>query len=99
MILWHADAHTGVTLTFFAPEVTLEVMAVLTALTDAMTRRELQEKLGLKDAEHFRKHYLTPTLNNGFIEMTIHDRPKSRFQRYRLTQLGRYVLARPEEGA
>jgi ATP-dependent DNA helicase RecG len=57
-----------------------------------MTRRELQEKIGLKDAEHFRKHYLVSVLNGGFVEMTIPDKPRSRLQRYRLTQLGQQVL-------
>ena len=113
--VWHADANTGVTLTFFSPEVitevgmevttevgtevttevTTEVKAVLTALTGDMTRRDLQEKLGLKNAEHFRKHYLIPVLEGGFVEMTIPDKPQSRLQRYRLTRLGRHVLERP----
>jgi len=113
--VWRADANTGVTLTFFAPEVatevgmevttevgmevTTEVKAVLTALTGDMTRRELQEKLGLKNAEHFRKHYLIPVLEGGLVEMTIPDKPQSRLQRYRLTNLGRHVLSTPGGGA
>jgi ATP-dependent DNA helicase RecG len=56
--VWRTDANTGVTLTFFAPEVTTEigmgviteVKAVLTALTGDMTCCELQEKLGLKNS-------------------------------------------------
>jgi ATP-dependent DNA helicase RecG len=98
---WRADATTGVTLTFFAPEVTMEVAtevntevkAVLNVLDGTMTRQELQEKLGLKNAEHFRKHYLVPALAGGFVAMTIPDKPQSRMQRYRLTHLGRRPLA------
>lgn len=91
--VWRTDANTGVTLTFFAPEpsteVTTEVKAVLTVLTGEMTRRELQEKFGLKNAEHFRKQYLIPVLEGGFVEMTIPVKPQSRMQRYRLTRQGR----------
>jgi ATP-dependent DNA helicase RecG len=98
---WRADANAGVTLTFFAPEVStedttevaMEVRAVLKVLDGTMTRQELQEKLGLKNAEHFRKHYLVPALEGGFVEMTIPDKPRSRMQRYRLTALGRRALA------
>jgi ATP-dependent DNA helicase RecG len=106
---WRADATAGVTLTFFAPEVSTEVTmevatevntevntevkVVLNVLDGTMTRQELQEKLDLKNAEHFRKLYLVPALADGFVEMTIPDKPQSRMQRYRLTPLGRRVLA------
>ncbi len=97
--VWRTDANTGVTLTFFAPEPSTEVKAVLTALTGDMTRRELQEKFGLKNAEHFRKQYLIPVLEGGFVEMTIPVKPQSRMQRYRLTRLGRQVLSSIEPDA
>ena len=101
--VWRADVNMGVTLTFFATEVTTEVTtevkAVLMALSGDMTRRDLQEKLGLKNAEHFRKHYLITALDGGFVEMTIPDKPQSRLQRYRLTQLGRHELAIDGKGA
>jgi ATP-dependent DNA helicase RecG len=53
-----------------------------------MTRRQLQEALYLKSEENFRQLYLMPALLSGFIEMTIPDKPKSRLQKYRLTQKG-----------
>jgi ATP-dependent DNA helicase RecG len=103
--IWHSDARSGVTLTLFAPEVTPEVsvistpavtprvtpevITILKALDSELTRRELQEKIGLKDAEHFRLHYLIPSLQSGFVEMTIPDKPNSRLQRYRRTALGK----------
>ncbi len=52
------------------------------------SRRELQELLGLKDAEHFRKAYLLPAIDAGLVEMTLPDKPKSRLQRYQLTENG-----------
>ena len=53
------------------------------------SRQELQDMLGLKNAEHFRKAYLLPVIETGVVEMTIPDKPKSRLQKYRLTEKGR----------
>ena len=104
---WESDSKSGVTLTFFAPEatrevtpeatreVTPEVEKLIKALKKEMKRAEIQEKLALKDDEHFRLAYLVPAMNAGIVEMTIPDKPKSPSQRYRLTQLGKnMVLAR-----
>jgi len=71
----------GVTLTFFAPEVTPEVLRLLQNLEGAMLRRELQEAMSLKDDEHFRKAYLLPALAAGVIEMSQPDKPTSSKQR------------------
>jgi ATP-dependent DNA helicase RecG len=94
---WTSDAKTGVTLTFFAPEVapevtpevTPEVLRVLGVFKGEMSRQDLQRLLGLKDDEHFRKAYLLPAIKEGVIEMTLPDKPRSSRQRYRLSQKGR----------
>ena len=102
--LWTSDAKTGVTLTFFAPEVatevtpevttevTTEVLRMLGVFKGDMSRQELQRLLGLKDDEHFRKAYLLPAIKEGVIEMTLPDKPRSSKQRYRLTPKGRSVI-------
>ena len=69
------------------PEVRL-----LQVLKGEMNRRELQEALGLKDDEHFRKQYLLPSLESGLIEMTIPDKPRSSKQKYRATLEGQQLL-------
>jgi hypothetical protein len=46
----------------------------------------LQHAVGLKDRVHFLKAYLQPMLNQGWLERTIPDKPRSRLQRYRTTQ-------------
>ncbi len=51
------------------------------------------EKIGLKHAEHFRLNYLNKSLELDLIEMTIPAKPRSRLQKYRLTPLGKQVLA------
>lgn len=102
--LWSEDERS-VTLTFFAgdvttevapevtPEVTPEVGRLLAALDGDLTRRELQNRLNLRDSKNFREVYLQPALQAGVIEMTIPEAPRSSRQRYRLTEKGRTVRA------
>ena len=104
---WQAEENLGVTLTFFAPEVTGEVTGVVTGVVTGevtgevacllavingpMKRQEIQDTLGLKHEEHFREACLIPALHAGLIEMTIPDKPTSRLQEYRLTRTGSTV--------
>jgi hypothetical protein len=57
-----------------------------------MTRQAIQDALELANREHFRKTYLAPALEQGVIEMTVPNKPTSRSQRYRLTDLGKQWL-------
>ena len=77
-------------------EVTGEVR-LLQVIAGEMTRQHLQEALGLKHEDHFRKAYLSPALQAGLIKMTIPDKPRSRNQRYRLTPAGCEFLRQTEE--
>jgi ATP-dependent DNA helicase RecG len=74
------------------PQVTPQVMQVLQGIQGEMTRGELMAKLELKDRMHFSQAYLQPALEEGVIEMTIPDKPKSRLQKYRLTSKGREMV-------
>lgn len=49
---------------------------------------ELMDELGLSHRQTFRKNYLHPALQAGFIEMTIPHKPRSSSQRYRITAKG-----------
>jgi len=60
-----------------------QVGQLLEVLTGEMSREELQKALGLNDRKSFRERYLVPALKAGFVEMTLPDKPKSRFQKYR----------------
>lgn len=72
-----------------APQVTPQVARLLAVLTGEIGRDELQAALGLADRKSFRERYLAPALAAGLIEMSIPEKPTSRLQRYRLTELGR----------
>ncbi|WP_084813409.1 Fic family protein [Desulfogranum japonicum] len=76
------------------PHVTPHVERLLTVLQGEMARGELMEALELKDRKNFSQEYLTPALHGGFIEMTIPDKPKSKLQKYRLTDKGRIHAAK-----
>lgn len=65
---------------------------LLEALAGDATRTQLQNAAGMKDREHFRKEYLQPLLDEGLLEMTIPEKPRSSKQSYRLTETGRAVL-------
>jgi ATP-dependent DNA helicase RecG len=62
--------------------------------TDEMSSRQLREALEIKHRPTFRKNYLHPAMDAGFIEYTIPDKPNSRLQKYRLTSAGRAALER-----
>jgi len=79
-------------------EVAGEVMQLLLVLAKgAIIRADAQAALALKGQANFRKRHLGPALAAGLIEMTVPDKPRSRNQRYRLTALGRKVLAQQNE--
>ena len=74
------------------PEVAPEVKKMLSIINGEMTRKQIQEILGLKDEKHFREHYQQPAVFLGLIEMTIPGKPNSRLQKYRITPKGVAVI-------
>ena len=73
------------------PHDTPQVEKLIAVLLGSMTRDELQNQLALTDRKYFRKYYLIPALKSGLIEMTIPDKPKSKHQKYRLTESGKRI--------
>lgn len=76
------------------PEVTPEVGRLLEKLEGDCSKALLMEKLGLNDEKHFRETYLKPAIAQGYIEMTIPDKPNSKNQKYRMTEIGKKIKGR-----
>jgi len=55
-------------------------------------------ELGLRHWKTFQSNYLNPFLEIGLLERTIPDKPNSPLQKYRLTEVGRGLLAGPAGG-
>ncbi len=65
---------------------------LLTQLTAERSREDLIQALNLDSSTQLRRQFLRPALDLGLIEQTLPDKPKSRFQRFRLTERGRLKL-------
>ena len=75
-------------------QVTEQVMRLLMVLTkEPLSTKALLKALSLKHRPTFIQNYLQPALNMGVVEMTNPDSPRSPTQKYRLTGLGKRILA------
>ncbi len=68
-------------------------IAVLKALEgQTLSRKEILAAIELNgDSRAFKRH-VEPLLTDGFIEMTVPDKPNSRLQKYRLTGIGKAFI-------
>lgn len=65
-------------------QVSEQVEILLNAIgDDIVSGKELMERVGLKHRPTFRKNYLQPAIEYGYLEMTIPDKPNSSKQKYR----------------
>ena len=74
------------------PQVSEPALRLLMALSNEMSRQELQAALALNDVKHFREAFLQPAIDAGLVEMTLPDAPRSSKQRYRMTAAGRQAV-------
>ncbi|RKY05993.1 MAG: transcriptional regulator, partial [Planctomycetota bacterium] len=80
-----------------AAQVTAQVKKLLCVLETPLNRGQIQERLGLKHREHFRKEYLRPALKTGLVAMTNPDKPRAANQKYYITETGKAVLDRCDD--
>jgi len=80
-----------------AAQVTVQVAKrILTFCRQSRTASEIRELIGLKHRGNFVRNYLQPVLDKGWLAMTIPEKPRSRNQRYGLTEEGARWLAEHE---
>ena len=64
------------------PQDDVRVSEILEFSKSPRSRQEMQDLIGMKDVNHFRKKFLKPLLEAGFLKMTLPDKPTSKNQRY-----------------
>ena len=75
------------------PTVTAQVTAeVVMFCQTPRSAREIMAHIGLSHWKTFQSNYLKPLLEEGAMERTIPNKPKSRLQKYRLTEAARTWL-------
>lgn len=75
-------------------ELAVSILGLLTQAT--MGKTELAQKLGHRTVSGELNKQVRLLLKDGFIEMTLPEKPNSRLQRYCLTALGQGVVAASE---
>ncbi len=63
-------------------QATPQAEKVLAFCIEPKSRSEIQQHLGLKDREYFRKAILKPLLEAGLLQYTIPDKPSSPKQQF-----------------
>ena len=89
VILWRNGTTTPYDTPYDTPHVSNLVKRLIMLISGEMSRPELQKIVGINDISHFRGSYIIPALEQGLLEMTLPDKPKSRQQKYRLTEKGK----------
>jgi predicted HTH transcriptional regulator len=72
-------------------QVTEQVESLISIMDKEYSRADLMQKLNLTHREYFRAEYIQKAVEQGIIELTIPDKPKSSKQKYRLTQKGKSI--------
>lgn len=67
----------------------IKMLQLIDSLTQTKTRETLLKELGLSNHSDNYEAYIKPLLRYGLIELTLPDKPTSRFQEYRLTEKGK----------
>ena len=66
---------------------------VLAVRGNTISANEIMKSLQLKGEDNFRKRYLVPSIENGYVQMLYPDAPKRPDQAYYLTEKGLALYA------
>lgn len=92
LTLYMVEATPQATPQAWEHEISDKMSAFLQAFEGEMSRESLQEAMKIKNRKYFRRDYLMPAMEAGWIAMTRPDTPQSMHQRYTLTRQGRRAL-------
>jgi ATP-dependent DNA helicase RecG len=74
------------------------IRVVMACVVEALSSAELQAIIGIKHRETFQRNYLDRQLSEHWLERTIPDKPRSRLQKYRLTEKGEALVKNRQNG-
>jgi predicted HTH transcriptional regulator len=75
------------------------IRRVLYVINEELKTSEIMAILDLKHREYFRDNYLLPAIEEGYLELTIPDKPSSPNQKYRLTEKGQLLKTKLQQDA
>ncbi|MCK4459004.1 MAG: hypothetical protein KAU52_04690, partial [Methanosarcinales archaeon] len=78
-------------------QVSEQVIQILEFCRTERKKREILNYLNLSPAYRNYKRYILPLLQNGLLSFTIPDKPKSRSQKYKITESGLAALKHTAE--
>jgi len=88
----HIDKH-------IVEQLSSTMISVLKALEHkSLSRKEIFDEIGMKNDFRAFKRNVEPLISDGFIEMTVPDKPSSKLQKYRLTDTGKGLVASENRG-
>ena len=64
------------------------IRTIVANIKGEVDRDTLQSLIGIKHKTYFRRTYLKPALEEGYIEFTLPNEKQSKLQKYRLTAKG-----------
>ncbi|MCR5064733.1 MAG: DUF4062 domain-containing protein [Bacteroidales bacterium] len=92
VVLWRPEVQEGGTETLLVDKKIIRIIQAIRG--DTKTAREIMATMQLKGEDNFRKRYLHPSIDFGYVSGLYHDAYKRRDQAYYLTDKGLKLLSK-----